>query len=85
MRKEKKSKDPDVKPTVGFTLPRVGDAAAAGCGASRLLGTCWAASACSGRHRSCEISRWVQGLAPAFTPPRCLHENEDEDAALRAC
>jgi len=26
-----------VKPTVGFTLPRVGDAEAAGCGATRLL------------------------------------------------
>ena len=74
-----------MKPTVGFTLPRVGDAAAAGCGASRLLGTCWAAIAFSRRKRGREILRGVQGLASAFTLPRCLYENEDEDAALRAC
>jgi len=32
-----KEKDPDAKPTVGFALPRVRDAEAAGCGAARLL------------------------------------------------
>jgi len=66
MKEGRKEKDPDVKPTVGFTLPLVGDAAAAGCGASRLLGKCWAASASSRRHRSREILPWVQGLAPAL-------------------
>jgi len=31
-----RGKDPDVKPTVGFTLPRVGEKRS-GCGATRLL------------------------------------------------
>jgi len=37
MRGREGKKDPDAKPTVGFALPRVGDAEAAGCGAARLL------------------------------------------------